>query len=105
MKKETLFKTQQDAKVKADTEAIQRDLDNWRNDFRKTFCETPHGRRVLTWLVHETYIYRRFEQQNAKAYALEGKRELGLEVQDLIGLTNMLQALNNVTVEVKGNKR
>ena len=69
---------------------------NWIKTFQKVFCGDADGRKVLWWLVHETHLFRPFGGQNANAYALEGKRELGLDVSELIGAEKMLEALIEV---------
>lgn len=88
-----LFETALDKKRADDSGAIERKLSNWRNDFIKTFCSHEAGRRVLWFLVHETYVFRNFGQHNAGAYALEGKRELGQEILNMIGHEEVLKSL------------
>ena len=73
----------------------------WIKDFREVFCESPAGRRVLWWIIYESYIFRPFRQHNASAYGLEGKRELGQRIIDLIGAKNMLQSLIQASSENK----
>ena len=98
-KQEPLFDTAFDAKKKEDAEEIQRRMAKWRNDFIQTFCSHDAGRRVLWFLIHETYVFREYRQHNAGAYALEGKRELGLEMMNILGHEQVLQTLSAVTAE------
>lgn len=72
------------------------------DDYRVVFGN-PAGLRVLFDLFEKSYIFAPFGQQNAQAYAKEGKRELGLYLLSMIGfqsnpnqlmrLTMMLQAI------------
>lgn len=95
-KGEPIFSTDIDELQKSRDEEAKAQLARWKADFRDTFCATPHGRRVLWYLIHETHVYRKFGQTNAGAYALEGKRELGLEIVDIIGAEKMLASLLSV---------
>ncbi len=94
-----LFETGLDLKNKSDAKEVQRRLSNWRHSFVETFCNTPHGRQVLWLLIHETYVFRKFGQHNASAYALEGKRELGQDLIDFIGAEQVLKTLIAVKAE------
>jgi len=96
-----LFDTALDAHKADITETEKRNYENRCKDFRRTFCETPHGRRVLWLLLYETYVFRKFGQQNASAYAMEGKRELGQDLMSYIGADLVLKSLLATVAEVK----
>ena len=66
---------------------------SWKRDFREVLCGDPAGRRVLTFLIDQSYLFEPFGQLNAKAYSLEGKREMGLMIASLVGETELMKAL------------
>jgi len=74
----------------------QMELDNWHNAFVETFCTTATGRKVLWFLMHESYVFRPFGGQNAAAYAKEGKRELGLIISEMLSADKLLESLIQV---------
>ena len=90
---ELIFEADIQKLLKAEEKDKKQMLANWVRDFKLTFCDTAHGRRVLWWLIHETYIFRNFGEHNASAYAKEGKRELAQDIIDVIGATKMLESL------------
>lgn len=90
---EPIFEADIQKLLKAEDKKYKDMLANWKRDFTNTFCKTAESRRVLWWLIHNTYIFRSFGQHNASAYALEGKRELGQDVIEVIGAEEMLKAL------------
>ena len=96
---EPLFSTDIDKLRKEQDDSRRAELVRWKKDFTETFCKTPHGRRVLWFLIHETYVFRKFGQHNASAYAMEGKRELGQDIIDVIGPESLLKALIDVRNE------
>lgn len=96
---EPIFSTDIDKLRKETDDSRRAELLRWQNDFTDTFCKTPHGRRVLWFLIHETYVFRKFGQHNASAYAMEGKRELGQDIIDVIGPESLLRALIDVRNE------
>lgn len=58
--------------------------------FQKVFMGTStaqEGQLVFWHLINETFVFRAFNQQNAGAYAMEGKREIGLELLQRVGLS------------------
>ena len=44
------------------------------------------GQLVFWDLINKSYVFRPFSQQNAGAYAMEGKREIGLEIMTRVNL-------------------
>lgn len=51
--------------------------------YQKVFMgqSTPQEGQLVFWdLINRSYVFRPFNQQNAGAYAMEGKRELGLHI-------------------------
>lgn len=51
--------------------------------YQKVFMgnSTPQEGQLVLWdLINKTYVFREYNQQNAGAYAMEGKREIGLDL-------------------------
>ena len=48
--------------------------------YQKVFMGSVEGQLVFWDLMDKGYVFRTFGQQNANAYALEGKRELALYI-------------------------
>ena len=71
----------------------QLNITSWKRDFTDVLCGSPAGRRVLTFLIDQSYLFEPFNQLNAKAYNLEGKREMGLMIASLVGETDLMRAL------------
>jgi hypothetical protein len=90
---EPIFSTDIEKIKKMNDEERKARLLRWKNDFVDTLCITPHGRRVLWFLIFETYVFRKYGQYNAGAYAMEGKRELGQDIIDVIGPEKLLESL------------
>ena len=67
------------------------------DDYRAIFG-TPAGVRVLFDLFEKSYIFAPFGQQNAQAYAKEGKRELGLYLLSMIGFQSNPNQLSKLTL-------
>lgn len=74
-------------------------LRQWKMDFEDVFTGTPQGRRVLWWLMHETFVFRSFTQYNASAYAVLAKQELGQDIMSVLGAEKVLSTLIAVKKE------
>lgn len=75
-------------------------LRNLQRDYREVFG-TPAGNRVFFDLLNQTYIFHPFEQQNASAYAKEGKRELGLYLLGCVGFSDDSDGLTRLILMLK----
>ena len=74
-------------------------LRQWKNDFLDTFTKTPQGRRVLWWLMHETFMFRTTTQFNAAGYGVLAKQQLGSDILSVIGTEELLASLVQVKKE------
>ena len=74
-------------------------LRQWKEDFMQTFTETPAGRRVLWWLMHETFMFRTTTQFNAAGYGVLAKQQLGGDILSVIGTEALLESLIQVKKE------
>jgi len=92
------------AQSQLEKEKKERELKKLQNDYRAVFG-SPEGQRVFWDIVGQTYVFSPFGEQNAKSYAKEGKRELGLyilaacgfqaDAESLTKLAQMLKSANN----------
>ena len=91
---------QLNAEKTARKHAQQQRIKDLQADYQEVFG-TAAGKRVFWDLLGQTYIFQPFGDQNAKAYAKEGRREIGLYIlaacgfnsnsSGLIRLVKMLQ--------------
>lgn len=58
--------------------------------YQDLFLGSPEGQLVLWDLLNQCHVFREFGQYNAGAYALEGKREIGLELMRRVYLYDKL---------------
>lgn len=93
---EPLFSTDIDKLKKEEKENRDAQLRQWKEDFIDTFCRRPSGRRVLWFLLFETYVFRKHKTGNANAYVIDGKYELGQDIVDIIGPEELLKVLIDV---------
>lgn len=66
-----------------DNELTQAEKDQLTAAYQKVFMgksTAQEGQMVFWDLINRTFVFRQFNQQNAGAYAMEGKRELGLHI-------------------------
>jgi hypothetical protein len=52
--------------------------------YQKVFLSTEEGHLVFWDLMNRGFVFRPFNQQNAGAYAMEGKREIGLHIMNMV---------------------
>ena len=55
--------------------------------YQAVFLGSSEGQLVFWDLMDKGYVFRSFNQQNANAYALEGKRELALDIMHRVELS------------------
>ena len=73
-----------------DNKDLELEKEQWERDFSETFS-TPQGRRVLVWLTHQLYVFRPYKQFNAGSYAQQGKREVGVEIAEILGWSEVIR--------------
>ncbi|MCK4782574.1 MAG: hypothetical protein KAV87_02405 [Desulfobacteraceae bacterium] len=56
------------------------------------------GQLVFWDLINKSYLFRPFNQQNAGAYAMEGKREIGIEIMTRVNLMPNMGGVNALQV-------
>ena len=52
--------------------------------YQNVFLGTAEGQMVFWDLINRCHVFKAFKTQNAGAYLLEGKRELGLHLMDMV---------------------
>ena len=62
--------------------------------YQDLFMGSAEGQLVLWDLLNQTYVFRKFNQQNAGAYAMEGKREIGLYIFEKTNLSPQLGGMS-----------
>ena len=72
--------------------------------YKNTFSG-PDGQIVFWDLMKKTYVFRAFGQHNAGAYAMEGKRELGLYILSAVQFTENDQGLKQLVMDSKNNEQ
>lgn len=79
----------------------QAEEDQLTEAYQKVFMgnSTPQEGQLVLWdLINLTYVFRQFNQQNAGAYAMEGKREIGLMLMQKLHLSPKSSALHPLKV-------
>ena len=83
-KKEAIFDDDIKAVNKEEMEKLEAERRKTVADFIATFS-TVSGGNILLKFVYDLYLFRPYKQQNAGAYAKEGKREYILELISAMG--------------------
>ena len=69
--------------------------------YQKVFkgCSTAQEGQLVFWdLIDRMHVFSPYNQQNAGAYAMEGRRELGLHIMEMVELSPNLGGINAVKV-------
>lgn len=67
--------------------------------YQKVFLGSAEGQLVFWDLMDRCFLFRPFGQQNANAYALEGKREVALKILAMVELAPSLGRPNHKQME------
>lgn len=79
----------------------QAEEDQLTEAYQKVFMgnSTPQEGQLVLWdLINLTYVFRKFNQQNASAYAMEGKREIGIMLMERLHLSPKSSELHPLKV-------
>lgn len=57
--------------------------------YQNVFLNTVEGQMVFWDLINECHVFRPFNMMNAGAYKLEGKREMGLHLMNMVEFSEL----------------